>query len=256
MFIVYLFTKDSLFTISFYSNTPILFYFLLILHCFMFRYYSKACQPPGFANDEVDKDEEININNLDPSRFYCKTCQMYVPPRASHCLTCNKCVIRRDHHCPWTNCCIGRDNHLDYFKFTLFAFISEILPQLDATIHFFYYIKYTKDKSDFFRVFWPYASFIFATTFAASLTFNLCRQCLITIYKNLTTWERLRRAKISYLKDLPFGYSPFDKGFAQNFIEFCTMKEKKTKWIIKPPDISLFSNELQLIMENKGVIPD
>ena len=222
----------------------------------MFKFYSKACQSPGYANNEVDAHEEPNSSNTDSSEFFCKYCQIYVPIRASHCVTCNKCIIRRDHHCPWTNCCIGRDNHFYYFIFTIFAFISELLPQIDAIYHFYVYIFYSNDHSNFFRVIWPYISFICATTFASSLTFNLCRQCLITIYKNLTTWERLRRGKISYLKNLPFGYSPFDKGLVGNFFEFCTMKDKKTKWSVKPPDISLFSNELQLIIDNKGVVPD
>lgn len=250
MYIVYLFTKDSSFTVSFYSDSPILFYYFLIQFCVMLHFYSKACQPPGFANDEINNDNES-------SQFFCKYCQINVPIRASHCLTCNKCVIRRDHHCPWTNCCIGRDNHFYYFLFTATAFISEVMPQIDAIFHFVLILRSKDDRySNFSRIIWPYISFIAATTFASFLTFNLARQCLITVYKNLTTWERERRARISYLKDLPFGYSPFDNGFIQNFIEFCTMREKKTKWSIKPPDISLFSNELQIIIDNDGVIPD
>lgn len=45
---------------------------------------------------------------------------------------------RWSHHCPWTNCYIGRDNHFNYFLFTIFEFISEVIPQMDATFHFFF----------------------------------------------------------------------------------------------------------------------
>lgn len=257
MYTVYFFTKGSSFCQSYYSQMPFLFYGLLIAYSAMLIFYSKACRSPGFAKDEVVNNSEVgDSENHDSNTFFCKYCQIYVPIRASHCLTCNKCIIRRDHHCPWTNNCIGRDNHFYFFIFTSLAFISEIIPQIDASMHFYFYFTNSNRHNDLFRIICAYVPFIAASTFGSVFTGNLCYQSILTISKNATYWERSRRARISYMKGLPFGYSPFDKGLIGNIIEFCTMKEKKMKWTIKPPDISLFSNELQIITQNQGAISD
>ena len=256
MYIIYLLTKTTTVCQSYYSNTPIFFYILLSIYSFMLKYYAKACGSPGFATDEGDVQIIEDETNLDPNKYYCKHCHIYVPVRGSHCITCKKCIIRRDHHCPWTNNCIGRDNHLYYFIFTTLAFISEGVPQFDAIIHLILYFVHSKNYSNFLRVILIYLPFIAASTFASFMTYSLTVQCIITIINNSTTWERARRDKITYLRDLPYGYSPFNKGLIGNIVEFCTMKEKKTKWAIKPPDISLFSKELQILNENNGMIPE
>lgn len=255
MYNVYFLTKHSYLYKSYHSNSSYFFYSLLLIYSLMLYYYAKASGPPGFANDETEI-TKIDETNLDPNQYFCKYCHIYVPPRASHCLTCNKCIIRRDHHCPYTNNCIGRDNHLYFLIFTTLAFTSYIIPDIDAILHIKSNFEYSDNYFDLIKGIGLYLSFIVATSFASFMTYNLVAQCIITIVKNATTWERARRARITYLKDLPYGYSPFDKGLAGNIIEFCTMKEKKMKWDIKPPDISLFSNELQILKDNNGNIPE
>jgi palmitoyltransferase ZDHHC9/14/18 len=48
---------------------------------------------------------------------YCKTCNIWRPPRAHHCRMCDNCVETADHHCVWLNNCIGRRNYRYFFTF-------------------------------------------------------------------------------------------------------------------------------------------
>lgn len=51
-----------------------------------------------------------------PSK-YCKTCNIWRPPRAHHCRVCDNCVETQDHHCVWVNNCVGRRNYRYFFTF-------------------------------------------------------------------------------------------------------------------------------------------
>ena len=48
---------------------------------------------------------------------YCKTCNLWRPPRAHHCRLCDNCVETQDHHCVWLNNCVGRRNYRYFFAF-------------------------------------------------------------------------------------------------------------------------------------------
>lgn len=48
---------------------------------------------------------------------YCKTCNIWRPPRAHHCRLCDNCIETQDHHCVWVNNCIGRRNYRYFFTF-------------------------------------------------------------------------------------------------------------------------------------------
>jgi palmitoyltransferase ZDHHC9/14/18 len=51
-----------------------------------------------------------------PTKF-CKTCDIWRPPRTHHCRTCDNCVETQDHHCVWLNNCVGRRNYRYFFVF-------------------------------------------------------------------------------------------------------------------------------------------
>ncbi|KAH6630194.1 DHHC palmitoyltransferase-domain-containing protein [Chaetomium sp. MPI-SDFR-AT-0129] len=48
---------------------------------------------------------------------YCRTCNVWRPPRAHHCRLCDNCVETQDHHCVWLNNCVGRRNYRYFFTF-------------------------------------------------------------------------------------------------------------------------------------------
>lgn len=48
---------------------------------------------------------------------YCKSCNIWRPPRAHHCRVCDSCVETQDHHCVWLNNCVGRRNYRYFFTF-------------------------------------------------------------------------------------------------------------------------------------------
>lgn len=48
---------------------------------------------------------------------YCRTCQLWRPPRVHHCRLCDNCIETQDHHCVWLNNCVGRRNYRYFFTF-------------------------------------------------------------------------------------------------------------------------------------------
>ena len=62
-------------------------------------------------------------SNSDNARF-CRSCQVYKPPRAHHCSRSNRCILRMDHYCPWMNNCIGFYNYGHFIRFLIFVDIG------------------------------------------------------------------------------------------------------------------------------------
>ena len=60
--------------------------------------------------------ETINAA-MDVPTKYCKTCNIWRPPRCHHCRTCDNCIETQDHHCVWINNCVGRRNYRYFFAF-------------------------------------------------------------------------------------------------------------------------------------------
>jgi palmitoyltransferase ZDHHC9/14/18 len=54
---------------------------------------------------------------------YCRTCNIWRPPRCYHCRVCDNCVETLDHHCVWLNNCVGRRNYRYFFSFVSSATI-------------------------------------------------------------------------------------------------------------------------------------
>ncbi|KAI9717999.1 MAG: Eukaryotic peptide chain release factor GTP-binding subunit [Chrysothrix sp. TS-e1954] len=54
---------------------------------------------------------------------YCKSCNLWRPPRCHHCRVCDNCIETQDHHCVWLNNCVGRRNYRYFFTFVASACI-------------------------------------------------------------------------------------------------------------------------------------
>ena len=54
---------------------------------------------------------------MDVPTKYCKTCNIWRPPRCHHCRICDSCMETQDHHCVWINNCVGRRNYRYFFTF-------------------------------------------------------------------------------------------------------------------------------------------
>ncbi|GAB1312168.1 Eukaryotic peptide chain release factor GTP-binding subunit [Madurella fahalii] len=63
------------------------------------------------------KSTEKNTAAMEVPTKYCKTCNIWRPPRAHHCRLCDNCVETQDHHCVWLNNCVGRRNYRYFFTF-------------------------------------------------------------------------------------------------------------------------------------------
>ncbi|KAK4543434.1 hypothetical protein LTR36_005577 [Oleoguttula mirabilis] len=58
---------------------------------------------------------------------YCKSCNIWRPPRAHHCRICDACVETQDHHCVWLNNCVGRRNYRYFFSYVAFASLLALM---------------------------------------------------------------------------------------------------------------------------------
>lgn len=63
------------------------------------------------------KSAESSTAAMEVPTKYCKTCNLWRPPRAHHCRLCDNCVETQDHHCVWLNNCVGRRNYRYFFTF-------------------------------------------------------------------------------------------------------------------------------------------
>lgn len=63
------------------------------------------------------KSSEKSTAAMEVPTKYCKTCNIWRPPRAHHCRLCDNCVETQDHHCVWLNNCVGRRNYRYFFAF-------------------------------------------------------------------------------------------------------------------------------------------
>lgn len=66
---------------------------------------------------------------------YCKSCNIWRPPRAHHCRVCDNCIETQDHHCVWLNNCIGRRNYRYFFTFVTSATLLGVYLLAASLVH-------------------------------------------------------------------------------------------------------------------------
>lgn len=75
-----------------------------------------------------------------PTKF-CKTCNIWRPPRCHHCRVCDNCIETQDHHCVWINNCVGRRNYRYFFAFLTTATLLGLYVIGGSLAHIFLYMN-------------------------------------------------------------------------------------------------------------------
>ena len=130
---------------------------------------------PPLMNWTMIKAWGKKIALMDVPTKYCKTCNIWRPPRCHHCRVCDNCIDTQDHHCVWLNNCVGRRNYRYFFTFVAagtvlglyLTFSSLALCLVYASAQSLTFVQ----AIDVFRV--PFALFIFGvlvTPYPACLT--------------------------------------------------------------------------------------
>lgn len=87
------------------------------------RLPSEKTSPSDAASAENGATTAMEV----PVKF-CKSCQIWRPPRCHHCRICDFCVEGHDHHCVWLNQCVGKRNYRFFFAFVGWsAFMALVL---------------------------------------------------------------------------------------------------------------------------------
>lgn len=87
------------------------------------RLHSEKTSPSDAASAENGATTAMEV----PVKF-CKSCQIWRPPRCHHCRICDFCVEGHDHHCVWLNQCVGKRNYRFFFAFVGWsAFMALVL---------------------------------------------------------------------------------------------------------------------------------
>ncbi|GAM20467.1 hypothetical protein SAMD00019534_036410, partial [Acytostelium subglobosum LB1] len=140
----------------------------------------------------------VYINNREVALVYCKSCNIYRPPRSTHCGDCNRCVLEFDHHCPWISNCVGKRN---YRHFVYFVWSTVLLAVITMSTSLVTIIMLTNELHSFIQavahapialLLGGYAFFLFWTLI------GLGGYHLHLICKNVTTKEDLKGLKNPY----------------------------------------------------------
>jgi palmitoyltransferase ZDHHC9/14/18 len=78
---------------------------------------------------------------------FCKSCNIWRPPRAHHCRICDSCIETQDHHCVWLNNCVGRRNYRYFLAFVASGTFLGLFLLAASLTHILVWMK--RNNSDF-----------------------------------------------------------------------------------------------------------
>ncbi|KAG9819621.1 zf-DHHC-domain-containing protein, partial [Aureobasidium melanogenum] len=78
---------------------------------------------------------------------FCKSCNIWRPPRAHHCRICDSCIETQDHHCVWLNNCVGRRNYRYFLTFVASGTVLGLFLLGASLTHILVWMK--RNHSDF-----------------------------------------------------------------------------------------------------------
>jgi palmitoyltransferase ZDHHC13/17 len=204
------------------------------LSFFIFGLYSYLIQAdpgtmkPATPSDRAREDAEF-ASDLERGKEVklCSTCIVRKPVRGKHCRTCDHCVAKFDHHCYWLDTCVGVDNH------RMFGLLLIVVAPMHSTFAFLLsdYIGLLPESSTFAFPYYeavmqaytisPVATLlVIFHLFSAGWQFYMLFTQLRNITAGMTYNEIVNVMHYRYLwKDNRLA-NPFDRGAANNFVDF------------------------------------
>lgn len=89
---------------------------------------NRSANPSGDAeNGNENSPPEGGHQAMEVPTKYCKSCNIWRPPRAHHCRICDACIETQDHHCVWLNNCVGRRNYRFFFAYVSSATLLALM---------------------------------------------------------------------------------------------------------------------------------
>ncbi|KAG0168899.1 Palmitoyltransferase [Apophysomyces sp. BC1034] len=209
---------------SFIVLTPLNLLVLMVYY----NYYLAITTDPGKVPTDweppsslVPSKENRTLGITGPR--FCKSCDLYKPPRSHHCRYCKRCVLKMDHHCPWINNCVGHGNYNHFLRFVFYVdfacfyvvalLVWRIRSIMDDIRHFRFEAEPTMTEVTFMVI-----NFVLACVvlFCVGILSMYHLYCLARNQSTIEAWERgkveslIRRGKIAAVN------FPFDVGIYQN----------------------------------------
>lgn len=202
-----------------FSVLNILFWALKLLTSALFF---SAGLNPGTPSQLAPSQELQELDWNIPAYHECKHCQTTQPYRTKHCGDCEMCISKFDHHCFWLGGCVGELNH---FRFTLYLVLESICLWV-----ILYNCIWGASLLEYISYF-----FLAITCFGFGiLTISLGGFHVYLLSIGTTTWEVMRRSRISYLKPYPHNFHPFSAGILGNWKQ-AIFKNNTTNWVLPRP---------------------
>mmetsp|Transcript_41301 Transcript_41301/g.66985 ORF Transcript_41301/g.66985 Transcript_41301/m.66985 type:complete len:310 (-) Transcript_41301:421-1350(-) len=218
-----------------YYNVSIAFIIVpVILYAVaMILFGATAFSDPGIIARQSLKQycKPISDPDIPPGTLgkYCKTCNIYRPPRSKHCRVCDNCVMRFDHHCRWVANCVGRRNYRVFLCFVASTMVLCSFVCCSAVIYFLHLARLRDFSGDI--LVHPVANFLVSgsllifTFLNIWFPFGVLGFHLYLIWTNQTTNEMLKG-------DHRVKGNPYNKGPLANICSLVCTKppESSVEW--------------------------
>lgn len=101
----------------------------------MVKTFPSSRQQPNLESMAEDGEAAGATTAMEVPTKYCKSCNIWRPPRTHHCRVCDACIETQDHHCVWLNNCVGRRNYRYFFAYVGFSSVMAFLLIAFALTH-------------------------------------------------------------------------------------------------------------------------